>query len=128
MVRCGTLCAVKITGSSACPLGAGRVTSRTMIFGESLDQQRMVVPDSRRNRWRTEPLLLGKRLLVESNAGARILRRQADRHRVLDAIRVHLRQGIGDERLPVAHADISGKPDFALQPSAARWYSRSVES
>ncbi len=58
---CGTLCAVNSTGSGEPCSRAGLVQPAAQLFGESLDQQRMVVPlfhevdGKRRARARTEP-------------------------------------------------------------------------
>ena len=81
MVRCGTLCAVNKTGKQRAVLLAGARPAGAQLLGKRFDQQGMVVPlldeiDGKR-RFGSEQYLF-----VESNAGARIVRRQADRDRL----------------------------------------------
>ncbi len=52
-----------------------------------------------------------QRSAVEADAGARILRRQADNHRLLDSVGGHLVYRIGGAGPPVAHADVNGKSE-----------------
>ena len=52
---------------------------------------------------------------IESNAGARILRRQTDRDSAADSVRRHGTDRVRDERLPVAHADVYRQPQIACQ-------------
>ena len=52
---------------------------------------------------------------VQSNAGAGILGRHADRDRPLHAIRDHLLLGISNKRDPVPHSDVDRHLQLALQ-------------
>ena len=59
--------------------------------------------------WR---LLLGESRAVEADAGAGVLRRQADDHSPAHAVSDHGANGVCDVRVPVAHADVDAEPEF----------------
>ncbi len=59
-----------------------------------------------------------QRLAVESDAGGRVLRGQADGQHQLRAVADHLADSVGDKGFPVAHTHVDGKPQFPLQRGA----------
>ena len=52
-------------------------------------------------------------LLVKSDAGLRIMRGQANRHHLSHVVRFHLPQRVGDEGMPITHADIGRDAQLA---------------
>ena len=93
--------------------------ARFAISRRTPDQQRIVVPlldeIDREGRF---PCFSQQRLSIESDAGSRILRSQADRYRARHAVRRHLLHRVGDEGLPVAHADVHGNSKLSAHSSA----------
>ena len=55
---------------------------------------------------------------IETHAGARVLRSQADDHSALHPVRLHGRNRVRHEGFPVTHADVNRQPQFFGQQFA----------
>ncbi len=84
MVRCGTLCAVKMTGTRADISLQARSHPVTELLGKGFDQKRMVVPGLDEFDGKRRAAFNIQRGAIESDAGARVLRSQADDDGALD--------------------------------------------
>src|SRR5262249_14107160 len=83
------------------------------FLDEGFDQQRMVVPglDEVEREWWT--FGSGDRVVVEPDAGTGVLWSEADRDHARHSVGCDFLHHIGDERFPVAHANVDGEMEFA---------------
>ena len=108
MVRQGTEWAVKRTGTRVPVAVQACCPDREEAFGEGLDEERLVGPAGDEvyleAGWR-----LHDGAAVEADAGAGVLRGEADGLEAGDAVGTHLGDYVGDVGMPVAHADVDGE-------------------
>ena len=75
----------------------------------------MIVPGLYEIDGKGRSLVAGEIRAVKTHAGPRILWRQADCNCVLDTIGHQGANRIGDERLPITHANVHRHTQFACQ-------------
>ena len=122
MVRQGTEWAVKRTGTRrVCRRrmhGAGFGPDGPEFFGEGLGEEWVVGPPGDE----VDLHAFGgghDGAAVEADAGAGVLRGEADGFEFADAVGAHLGDDVGDVGMPVAHADVDGEPQRASSSRAA---------
>ena len=129
MVRHGTECAVKRTGRRlpvpTAVRGAGTWIDVDEAVGEGLDEGGLFGPlfdegevDGRRCGVAFEGGHEGA--AVEADAGAGVLRGEADGDEAGDAVGAHLGDDVGDVGMPVAHAGVDAQRMCLLRRGPAR--------
>ena len=91
------------------------IPSRAKLFGKGSDQKRMVMPRLDEFDGKRHAAFDIQRRAIESDAGARVLRGQADDHGASDAIRLHGGNRVRDKRLPVTHSNVHRQLQFFRQ-------------
>ena len=92
-------------------LSTGFVPAIAQLLGKGLDHQGWSCHSSTKST--ENGTLFPQHLLVKPDAGPRVMRCKADCNGTLDAISGHLLQSVGDEGMPVAHADVNRDAQLA---------------